>query len=75
MPRLMGEDLGSSRRASGPFLYHVDGEGILEPSETGHSVPPGPSELREGPKWQHADEDQPGSGVLASKRDCSAASR
>jgi hypothetical protein len=50
LPQLMGEDLGSSQQALGPFPYHMEGEGPLEPLETGHSVLSGPSELREGPK-------------------------
>jgi hypothetical protein len=46
----MGEDLGSSQRALGPFSYHMEGDGPLEPLETGHSMLLGPSEPRKGPK-------------------------
>jgi hypothetical protein len=67
LPQLMGEELGLSQRALGPFSYHVEGKGPLEPSESGHSTPSGPSEPREGPKWQCADEERPGSGGLTPK--------
>jgi hypothetical protein len=67
LPQSMGEDLDLSQWASGPFLYHVEGDGPSKPPDIGHSTLSGPSEPREGPKRHRADEERPRSGGLTPK--------
>jgi hypothetical protein len=62
----MDEDLDLSLQALGSSSYHVE-DGPSKLTGTSHSTPLGPSEPREGPKQQRANEDQPGSGGLTPK--------
>jgi hypothetical protein len=65
--QLADEDLDSSLWVLGSYQYHMEDRGPLGLTEAGHSAPSGPSELREGPERQRADEERLRSGGPALK--------